>query len=408
MYKRDEYHTYQKEILVKNQDYTVTYSNNRNAGAAGVTITGKGKYSGTKNVTFQIKGISITGMVFEKIPNVTYSRSGFRPVITVKTKDGTQLWAGADYRLVYENTLNKGTATVTVIGNGNYTGTKKLSYKVLAKPIAEEMISEVKEATYTGSPVKPDIIVKDDGIELVLGQDYTVSYSKNKAVGNATATVKGKGNYSGTVKIPFAIQKCSMEDNAQISVQVSDIAYTGKAVKPKVQVYEGSKKLPTSAYTLSYANNIEKGIGTVTVSGKGNYTGTVTAQFRIVDKAKLVTSLKVDKITDGVYTGAAVEPEVKVMDGDYDLVKGVDYEAIYRNQYNAGKATVTIKGIGSYAGSKDVTYKINKRAIADKNNLKAGFSIEQLSDVNYTGYALKPDVVILGGSCRNPYALPQT
>lgn len=386
--------TYNKKTLAKNRDYTVTYTNNRNAGTAGVTITGKGSYTGTKTVTFQIKGIGITGMKFDKIADVTYNGRNTRPIVTIKTADGTQLQAGADYRLVYENTVNKGTATVTVVGNGNYTGTKKLTYKILAKPLTEEMISKVEEAVYTGNVVKPDITVTDGGVELVQGQDYTVSYSKNKAVGTAMVTVKGKGNYSGTVKIPFMIRKCSMEDNAQISVRVSDIVYTGKAVKPKVQVYEGSKKIPSSGYILSYANNIEKGTGTVTVTGKGNYTGMVTAQFRIVDKAKLITSLKVDKIADGVYTGAAVEPNVIVTDGTYTLVKGVDYETAYRNQYNAGKATVTIKGIGSYAGSKDVTYKINKRAVADRNALREGFTIEQLPDENYTGYALKPDVVV--------------
>ena len=386
--------TYLKKTLAKNTDYTVTYTNNRNAGTAGITLTGKGKYTGTKTVTFQIKGTAITGMVFEKIPDVPYNGSASRPSVTVKTKDGTQLQAGADYRLIYENTVNKGTATVTVVGNGNYTGTKKLTYKVVAKPITEAMISRIEDAIYTGSPIKPAVTVKDGGTELAAGKDYTVSYSKNKAVGTATVTVKGKGNYSGTVKLPFEIQKCSLEDNAQISVQVSDIAYTGKAVKPKVQVYEGSRKLPASGYTLSYADNIEMGTGTVTITGKGSYTGTVTTQFRIVEKAKLITSLKIGKIADVVYTGTAIEPDVTITDGTYTLAKGTDYELSYKNQYNAGKATVTIKGIGSYAGSEDVIYKIGKHAVGNKTVLGEGFEIGKILDQRYTGYALKPDVVV--------------
>ncbi len=385
---------YNKKTLVKNKDYTVNYTNNRNAGTAGVTITGKGKYTGTKTVTFQIKGTAITGMVFEKIPDIPYNGSATRPIVTIKTKDGTQLQAGSDYRVIYENTVNKGTATVTVVGNGNYTGTKKLTYKVVAKPLTEAMISGVEDAVYTGNPIKLTVSVKDGGAELAAGKDYTVSYSKNKAVGTATVTVKGKGNYSGTVKLPFAIQKCSLENNAQISVQVSDMAYTGKALKPKVQVFEGSKKLAAGGYTLSYADNIEMGTGTVTVTGKGGYTGTVTAQFRIVEKAKLITSLKVEKIADAIYTGTAIEPDVKVTDGTYTLVKGTDYELSYKNQYNAGKATVTIKGIGSYAGSKDVNYKIGKRAVGNKTLLGEGFEIGQIPDEKYTGYALKPDVVV--------------
>lgn len=394
--------TYNKKTLIKNTDFTVTYTNNRNAGTAGVTITGKGKYTGTKTVTFQIKGTAISGMKFDKIPDVVYNGTDTRPIVTVRTKDGkTQLMSGSDYRLAYENTVNKGTATVTVIGNGNYTGTKKLTYKVVAKPLTEAMISGIEDAVYTGSPIKPAVTVKDGGTELAAGKDYTVSYSKNKAVGTATVTVKGKGNYSGTIKLPFAINPMDLaqaQTAGKIDVRVNDIAYTGKALRPAVQIYEKvdgkEKKIPAGGYTLSYTNNTEMGTGTVTISGKGSYTGTVTAQFRIVEKAKLVTSLKVDKIADAIYTGTAIEPDVTVTDGTYTLVKGTDYELSYKNQYNAGKATVTIKGIGSYAGSKDVTYKIGKRAVGNKTVLGEGFEIGQIPDEKYTGYALKPDVVV--------------
>lgn len=393
--------TYNKKTLVKNTDYTVTYSNNRNAGTAGITLTGKGKYSGTKTVTFQIKGTAITGMVFEKIPDVPYNGSASRPIVTVKTKDGTQLQVGADYRLAYENTVNKGTATVTVIGNGNYTGTKKLTYKVVAKPLTEAMISGIEDAVYTGSPIKPAVTVKDGGGELAAGKDYTVSYSRNKAVGTATVTVKGKGNYSGTVKLSFAINPMDLaqaQTAGKIDVRVNDTAYTGRALKPAVQIYEKvdgkEKKIPAGGYTLSYTNNTEMGTGTVTVTGKGSYTGTVTAQFRIVEKAKLITSLKVGKIADAIYTGTAIEPDVTITDGTYTLVKDTDYELSYKNQYNAGKATVTVRGIGSYAGSKDVSYKISKRAVGNKAVLGEGFEIGQISDGKYTGYALKPDIVV--------------
>ena len=430
--------TYQKKTLVKNKDYTVSYFNNRNAGTAGVTITGKGTFSGTKTVTFQIKGTAISGMKFDRIPDVTYNGKNTRPIVTVRTKDGkTQLMSGSDYRLVYENTVNKGTATVTVIGNGNYTGTKKLTYKVAAKPLAESMVAVEQPAAasvvsagqtaptslavapekavyvYTGKAIKPDLTVTDEAAgnnALVLNKDYTVSYSKNKAVGEGQITVKGKGNYSGTVKVPFTISPVNLaqgETAGKIEVRVNDIAYTGKALKPAVQVYETvdgkERKLSGSAYTLSYSNNTEKGIGTVTVTGKekSGYTGTVTADFRIVDKAKLLSAsaIKIDAIPAQTYTGNALEPALHIVDKsdknqEITLQKGTHYEVTYRNNVNAGKATVTVKGVGSYAGSKNITFKINKCAVADKNGLCTGFTVENPADMKYTGYALKPDVVI--------------
>lgn len=408
-----EYHTpdvtvtYQNKTLTKGKDYTVTYTNNRNAGTAGVTLTGMGAYSGTKTVTFTIRGLSITkDIVFEKPGDVVYSGGKQTPIITVKTKAGEQLQAGSDYKVVYENAVNTGTATATVIGNGSFTGTKKFTYKILAKPLTAGMIAEIEPQTYTGSAIKPEVTVTDESTSpepLAQGKDYTVSYSKNKAAGTAAVTIKGKGNYSGTVKASFEIVKVNLkelEDNGQLTVKVNDMAYTGKTLKPSVQVYEGTKKLSSSVYTVAYSNNVGtddgKGVGTVTVTGKGNYTGTVTADFRIVDKAKLITSLKIDKIADRTYTVSAVEPDVTVMDGTYQLKKGTDYET-YSNQYNVGKATVTIKGIGSYAGSKGITYKITKRAIADRNILSADITIEPVADMKYTGYALKPDVVITDG-----------
>ncbi|MCH5260047.1 MAG: InlB B-repeat-containing protein [Lachnospiraceae bacterium] len=401
--------TYNKKTLTQGKDYTVTYTNNRNAGTAGVTLTGIGAYSGTKTVTFNIKGLSITkDIVFEKPGNVVYSGGEQTPIITVKTKAGEQLQAGSDYKVVYENTVNKGTATATVIGNGNFTGTKKFTYKILAKPLTADMIAEIAPQTYTGSTIKPEVIVTDESTSpepLIQGKDYTVSYSKNKTAGMAAVTVKGKGNYSGTVKTSFEIKKVDLEelkDSGQLTVKVNDIAYTGKALKPSVQVYEGTKKLSGSTYTVTYSNNVGTGsgndTGTVTVTGKGNYTGTVSADFRIVDKAKLITSLKINKIADEVYTGNAIEPEVTITDGDYQLVKGLDYETSYSNQYNVGKATVTIQGIGSYAGSKDITYKITKRTIANTNVLAEDFAIEPVADLKYTGYALKPDIVMKDGA----------
>ncbi|MCM1267290.1 MAG: InlB B-repeat-containing protein [Bacteroidales bacterium] len=405
--------TYKGKNLVKNTDYTVAYTNNRNAGTAGVTITGKGKYNGQKTVTFQIKGTAISGMKFEKIPDVTYNGAATRPIITVKTKDGKQLMPGSDYRLVYENTVKKGTASVTVIGNGNYTGTKKLSYKIVAKPLTEAMISQVAEQTYTGSAIKPAVTVTDreaGNAVLVRDQDYTVSYSKNKAVGTAKITVKGKGNYSGKVELPFTISPVELaqaQETGELEIRVNDMAYTGRALKPAVQLYEitdgREKKIPAGGYTAAYANNSEMGTGTVTVTGKekSGYTGTVTAQFRIVEKAELITAstIKIDGVPAQTFTGAELKPAVHIVDRsdktkEITLEQGTHYEVSYKNHVNAGKATVTIKGIGSYAGSKNITFKINKRPIADKNVPGQGFTIDPVADLKYTGYALKPDVVL--------------
>ena len=394
------YHTpevtvnYQRNTLEEGKDYIVTYSNNRNAGTAAVIITGKGKYKGSKTVNFTIEGISISGMKFDKLENAIYSGKEEKATVVVKTKEGKLLRNGADYKLVYENTINKGTASVTVVGNGNFSGSKKLTYKILSKTMTDDMVEEITPITFTGANIKPEIAVADGDTTLVLGKDYKVSYSSNKKAGTGYVTITGAGNYAGKVKIPFTIEKANLQDNAMTKVVVDDVAYTGKACKPSVQVYYGDKKLGGNDYTVSYTNNVAIGNAFVTVIGKGNYEGTVSKEFRIVEKKRLLSSLKVEKLENDVYTGNAIEPSIIITDGDYTLQKGKDYNVVYNNQYQVGTASAIITGIGNYAGSKTLTYKITKRSFGKNNVWADGFEISPPEEQLYTGNALKPDVLL--------------
>ena len=145
----------------------------------------------------------------------------------------------------------------------------------------------VKAQVYTGKALKPAVKVVLNKKTLKKGTDYTVSYKNNVKPGTATVTVKGKGNYTGTVQATFAIRvplsKCKLTVKAQV--------YTGKALKPAVKVVLKGKTLKDGAdYTVSYKNNKAIGTATVTVKGKGGYTGTAKKTFKINPKA--VTGLK--------------------------------------------------------------------------------------------------------------------
>ncbi len=60
--------------------------------------------------------------------------------------------------------------------------------------------------TYNGKAKKPSVTAIDSNGKKISGKYYTVSYKNNKNVGQATVTVKFKGNYSGTVKKTFIIK----------------------------------------------------------------------------------------------------------------------------------------------------------------------------------------------------------
>ena len=164
---------------------------------------------------------------------------------------------------------------------------------------------------YTGTPIQPTVIVKDAS-EKVLTQytDYTVSYENNTNVGTATVTVAGKGNYTGAVPVEFTINpKVLTLKDEDVTIDSNGFVcdgnvyeYTGEEIKPVLTINglaEGTD------YELSYKNNVEEGIATVTAACKGNYSGEYIYEYTIV-KEPIFTWNK-EKCTSD-----AGEPEVAV------------------------------------------------------------------------------------------------
>ena len=124
---------------------------------------------------------------------------------TVKVMCGDiQLREGLDYTVEGENDTEPGTATVTVIGKGIYTGSVETSFKI-NPTVALADISGIKDQVYSGKAFTPNPVVKLGGKTLKKGTDYTVSYKNNKDIGVATVTVKGINGYVGTQTKTFRI-----------------------------------------------------------------------------------------------------------------------------------------------------------------------------------------------------------
>ncbi|MBQ6663231.1 MAG: cell wall-binding repeat-containing protein, partial [Firmicutes bacterium] len=202
------------KILTKDKDYTIKYVNNVNAGTATITVTGKGDYDGELEKTFQISPASIGKAKISGI-KASYTRTGYaiKPAPTVKLAIGGQtrtLKANADYTVTYANNIKTGTATLTIKGVKNFQGTKTVTFKIGAADIAKATVSGIK-ASYPESmePVEPKPTVKlslgGKTVTLKAGTDYSVSYARNLEPGTATLTIKGKGNYTGTITKTFKI-----------------------------------------------------------------------------------------------------------------------------------------------------------------------------------------------------------
>jgi gliding motility-associated-like protein len=373
--------------LVAGTDYTVTYSSNTNVGTATVTITGIGNYTGTKTQTFVIVAKAASTLTLDALANQTYTGSGITPTVVVK--DGsTTLLEGTEYTVTYSSNTDVGTATVTITGIGNYTGTKTQTFVIVAKAASILTLDAIANQTYTGSIITPTVVVKDGSTTLVAGTDYTVTYSSNTNVGTAMVTIRGIGNYTDTKTQTFVIvaKAASTLDLDAIANQT----YTGSTITPTVVVKDGSTTLVSGTdYTVTYSSNTNVGTATVTITGIGNYKGTKTQTFVIV--AKAASTLALDAIANQTYTGSGITPTVVVKDGSTTLAAGTDYTVSYSSNTNVGTATVTITGIGNYTGTKTQTFVIVAKAAST-------LTVELIASLEYTGTRLTPDVVVKDGS----------
>lgn len=144
------------------------------------------------------------------------------------------------------------------------------------------VVAPIPNQIYTGHAITPEVFVSFMGAPLDNRVDFSVSYANNVNAGEADVTVKGRGNYknfSNKVKFTIVTKNISSATIAPIANQ----AYTGSAVTPKLTVTDGSKLLREGRdYIASFSDNKKEGTATVKITGKGNYSGSLPAEFQIV------------------------------------------------------------------------------------------------------------------------------
>lgn len=149
---------------------------------------------------------------------------------------------GVDYKVAYSGNKNAGTATVTVSGTGKYSGTVTRTFRITPRSV-NDLAYSVKDQTYTGKALQPPVTVKDGAAVLKANADYTVSYGSNQKIGTATATVTGKGNYTGSKTVSFQIlpKKAALK--------------TLKSKAAKALTVTWGKGSGVSGYQIEYAKN---------------------------------------------------------------------------------------------------------------------------------------------------------
>ena len=283
----------------------------------------------------------------------------------------------AYFKMPATNGAGSGPSILNIHGNSDYElGTFTL--EVTKRDISDCTVSLSPESyTYFGSSMKPSVNVKVGTYSFNEGAngDYTVSYpSEIKDAGNYTITITptSSGRLTGSaVTKTFTMEARSFEtDKAEVALGSSSMEYNGSELHPTVSVAFPSPKgglespIDASNYTVSYTNATNVGTATVTVTGKGNYKGSASAQFTITTKS--LSGASISNIPNQTYTGSAITPEPTVSltlqtgASATTLTKGTDYTLTYANNTNVGTATITISGKGNYSGTATQTFTIVK------------------------------------------------
>ncbi|MBO4863898.1 MAG: hypothetical protein J5517_06010 [Eubacterium sp.] len=291
-------------ILDKDIEYTIENDGGTVPGNYQVTITAKddSKFTGTVSKAYEIKGISIAGAVVKAEPSsYIYDGTEKKPAVTV-TLNGEALPEDS-YTVSYKNNINAGTAeaVVTAKAGSIYADSSSGAFTIGACSITSENISvdDIPDVTYNRAAQTPAPTVTFGDKALLAGTDYILTYSSNTNVGTAEVTITGKGNFKDSITKSFAINKKDISDS---SVTVEDIPkqlyVEGTPSRPAVTVKDGNDILTEEEYAVEYSNNTAPGKATITISGKGNYTGSRGVTFDILERTEYAEHTLEEKVKE--------------------------------------------------------------------------------------------------------------
>ena len=349
-----------------------------------------------------------TGAKVNSPSDKVYDGNEHKWIPTVTDKADKKLDAGKDYTVEYstKNFKDVGTIKVTITGIGNYSGTVTRTYKITPKSVTVTADNKSKVFGETD----PKFTAKVVG---TLGNDtveYTLSRETGEAVGKYEITVKGdklQGNYTVTY-VAGTLKITSQSIDPGTDPEKPNPDYTGAKVNsPSDEVYDGKehKWIPTVTdkadkkleagkdYTVEYSTKNFKDVGTikVTITGIGNYSGTVKRSYKVTPKEYTVTTESATKTysgtaltaggkVEGIVSGETVEFTTTGSQTEVGTSKNT-YELVWKSA-KATNYTLAKESIGK------LTVKAKSIVPDDKDTPesdKTGITVSEPSDSKYDG-----------------------
>ena len=257
------------------------------ADATGATLTAtyiSDAYYGMASVTIKVAPKTITADMISEIPAQKYTGKEIQPVPYV-TDDEIALVSGKDFELSYsDNNINAGTATVTIIGIGNYTGIAEKKFTIEPKNIESAIIVlGGLSRPYTGEEQTVEIVSvtlpDGEGVNLERDIDYTVKDNSNTATDAAkiVLTIEGMGNYTGTAAKIWTITRIepTLADFDVVPDLSNELTYSGEEQIVNVTTKAGIRGM--GMITVRYNGSTEKPVNagsyaiTIDVADGSNY-----------------------------------------------------------------------------------------------------------------------------------------
>lgn len=371
-------------------------------------------YTAEATFTVEPREIEAKDVAFDK--ELTYTGNELTQTVTV-TVNGKTLTVGTDYTVSDLTGTEPGSYPVTVAGTGNYTGTVTKSFEIAKADISSaEITYDAGPYGYTGKEWKPEVAVSFNDAALTADTDYTVSYENNINAGTAKIIITGIGDhFTGSTEKTFTIN--SAEISGCTFAPIADVTYNTRAHTPEVTVRFNGSKLTDADYTVSYSEDcINAGTVTVTVTGKGNFTGTASKTFTI-NKAGLTlnpctiselcteTDLKTRTLPSDFFLAGETETgfsiKLTAVEGGDDIfavapavVEGENKITFrLKNEVGAATFTVTVTPVsGNYnGGSYALTISTH-----DRTDVSGSISFPDGSAV-YTGTGIKYENATISG-----------
>ena len=284
--------------------------------------------------------------------------------LTIEYSLDGNTWTTDPSTITATNVSDSKTVKVRV-SSDNYTGELVGTEELTIGPRQVTLTSEGGTKPYDGTALtKPAVTVSGDGF-------VKDEVSDIKATGSVTTVSEGevtntitftkKNNYKdGNYKIvkdegKLSITAKAVTDKDMTVTAPADVPYSGKSQQQKPVVKDGEKVLEESKdYTLSYSEDTTNaGTVTVTVTGKGNYSGTKEVKYQITKRQVKLTSEGGTKPYDGT---ALTKPAVTVSGDGFVEGEGASYEV-----------TGTQTEVGNSANAFE--YKLNEKTLASNYNI---------------------------------------